>query len=92
MRLSSRVAGRVRYDMVRYSMVQYGMVTRVSLNSGVEHELSLILRPVRNQILHFRGCSCAGHLSHSAVLGKAYQENTLDIALDTLPIFVFVSP
>ena len=68
------------------------VVTRVSLNSGVEHELDLILRPVENQILHFRGCSFIGHLSHSAFLGKAYQENTLDIGLDTFPIFVFVSP
>ena len=65
--------------------------TRVSINRGVEHELSLIWGPEQNQSLHFRGCSYAGRLGHSAFLSKAYQKNTLDIGLDTLPVFVFIS-
>ena len=39
--------------------------TRVSLNRGVEHELSPILGPVQNQILYSRGSSCVGTLRNS---------------------------
>ena len=66
--------------------------TRVILNSGVEHELSLILRPVQNHNLHFRGFKYVSRLRHSDSLAQAYKEYTLDIGLDTLPIFVIVSP
>ena len=65
--------------------------TCVSLNRGVEHELSLIWGPVQNQILQFRVCSYAGRLGHSALLAKAYQGNTLDIGLDTFPSLVSIS-
>jgi len=66
--------------------------TRVSLKWGVEYELSPILGPVQNQILHSRGSSCVGTLRNSVSLSQAYQENPLDIGLDTLPVFVFDSP
>ena len=65
--------------------------TCVSLNRGVEHELSLIWGPVQNQIVHFRRCSYAGRLGHSALLAKAYQENTLDIGLDTFSSLLPIS-
>ena len=64
--------------------------TRVSLNRGVEHELSPILGPVQNQILLSRGPSCVGTLRNSVSIAQAYQENLLDIGLDTLPVFVLV--
>ena len=67
-------------------------VHSVILNSGVEHEVSLLWVPVQNQILHFRGPKYASRLHHTASLAQAYKENTLDIGLDTLPIFVFVFP
>ena len=63
-------------------------ITRVSLNRGVEGEFSLIWGPVQNQIVQFRGSKSAQHLRHSASLAEAYQENTLDMGLDTLPVFV----
>ena len=58
-------------------------VTRVSLNWEVEHELSLIQRPVQNQNLFSRGSPCAQRLRHSALFAKAYQEKSLDIGLGT---------
>ena len=66
--------------------------TRVSPNRGVEHELSPILGPVQNQILLSRGLSCVGTLRNSVSIAQAYQENLLDIGLDTLPVFVLVCP
>ena len=72
--------------------VKASSVTRVSLNRAVEHELSPILGPVQNQILHPRGPSCVGTLRNSVSIPQAYQENALDIGLDTLPVFVLVCP
>ena len=70
---------------------QYGC-TRVSLDWGVEYELSQILGPVQNQILYSRGASCVGTLRISVSISQAYQESPLDIGVDTLPVFVFDSP
>ena len=50
-----------------------------------------IIGPVQNQNLPSRGPNCAPHLPHSALLALCKQENTLDIALDTLPSLVFIS-
>ena len=52
-------------------------------------ELSLLWGPVRNKNLPSRGPKCTSHLPHSASLAQCKQENTLDIALDTLPSQVF---
>ena len=67
-------------------------VTNVSLNRGVEHELSPILGPVQNQILYSRGPLSVRTLRSSVSIAQAYQENPLDIGLDTLPVFVLVCP
>ena len=47
-------------------------------------ELSLLLGPVHNQNLPSRGPKCVPHFPHSASLALCKQENTLDIALNTL--------
>ena len=65
--------------------------TRVSLNRGVEYELSPILGPVQDQMLYSRGPSYVGTLRNSVSLSQAYKENPLDIGVDTLPVFVFDS-
>jgi len=62
--------------------------TRVRLGRVLEYELSLIWGPVQNQIFHPRGSKYARRLRHSASLAKAYQENSFDIGLDNLPVFV----
>ena len=75
--------------MATWAGVYHNMpVTRVSLNSEVEHELSLYLGPVQNQNLHFRGPKYGCRLRHSA---QAYKENTQDIGLDTFPSLVSIS-
>ena len=66
------------------------LVKRVSLNVGVEHELSLYWGPVQNQILHCRVPIYARHLRRFASIPQAYQEKPLEIGLDSLPVFVFV--
>ena len=66
--------------------------TRVSLNRGVEHELSSILGPVQNQIVYSRGPSCVGTLRNSVSIPQTYQENPLDIDLDPLPVFLLGCP
>ena len=58
---------------------------------GSGTELSLIQGPVQNQNLHSRGSKYARHLRHSALLGKAYQEKSLDIGLDTFRSLVSIS-
>ena len=55
------------------------------------HELRATWGPEQNPIIHFIGCFYAGHLGRSAFLAKAYQENTLDIGLDTFPHLVSIS-
>jgi len=75
-----------------YSYIWVYIGTRVSLNWGVEYELSPILGPVQNQILYSRGPLCVGTLRNSVSKSQAYQENPLDIGLETLPVFVFNSP
>ena len=57
--------------------------TCVGLKRGVEHELSPILGPVQDQILNFRVPSYVGNLGTSVSLPQAYQENPLDITVDT---------
>ena len=52
--------------------------------------LSQILGSVQNKILHSIGPSYVGTFGTSVSIPPAYQENTLDIGLDTLPVFVFV--
>ena len=54
-------------------------------------ELSLLLGPVQNQNLPSRGPKCAARLAHSVSIALCKQENTLDIALDTLPKLVLIS-
>ena len=52
----------------------------------MDRDLNLILGPVQNPIVYTRGPSCVRHLRHSASYTKAYQEKSLDIGLDTLPV------
>ena len=52
--------------------------------------MSLILGPVQNQNLYSKG-SLFAHLLYSASLAKAYQENPLDIDLDTFRSLVSIS-
>ena len=54
-------------------------------------ELSLLLGPVQNQNLPSRGPKNAAHLAQSASLALCKPENTLYIALDTLPSLFFIS-
>ena len=56
-----------------------------------EHELSLIWGPVPNQILLYIWPKYKQRLQHSAPLVQAYQENTIDIGLDTFPSLVSIS-
>ena len=53
-------------------------------------EMSLLLGTVQNQNLHSRGPKYGGRLGHSASLALCNQENTLDIAEDTLPRLVSI--
>ena len=55
-------------------------------------ELSLLLGPVQNKNLPSRGDYCEQHLQHSVSLSLGKEENTLDIALDTLQSLVLISP
>ena len=51
-------------------------------------ELSLLFGPVQNQNLPSKGAQCAQYLQHSVSLALCKQENELDIALYTLPVFI----
>ena len=66
-------------------------LTRDSLNRGVEHELSLLLGPVQNQIFPFRGPFYACYFRFSASIPQAYQENVFYITVDTFCSLVFIS-
>ena len=60
-----------------------------SLKEGVNHELSLLT--VQNQILPCIGPSYACYLRFRAPLPHTFQENALDIVVDTFHSLVFIS-
>ena len=57
----------------------------------MEHELSLLLGPVQNQILPFRGTFYARYSRFNASLPQAYQENALDLAVGNFCCQVSIS-
>ena len=57
----------------------------------MQHELTLLLGPVQNQILPFVWLFYSRYSRYSASIPQAYQENAFDIAVDTLPSLVSIS-